>query len=369
MNFLKEKKGIIFTGSVVGILSVLLVHFGNPKNMGVCVACFIRDTAGALGLHRAEAVQYIRPEIIGIVLGAFLMAVGKKEFDARGGSSPFIRFILGFVVIVGALMFLGCPLRMILRIGGGDMNAVVGLAGFAAGIGVGILFLNKGFSLRRNYKLNKMEGYLFPVINVILIALLVTTPAYIFFSQKAGTPGASHAPIWIALGAGLIVGILAQRTRLCMVGGIRDLIMFKDSYLISGFIAIFVFATIGNLIFGFYKFGFDAQPIAHNDGLWNFLGMALAGWASVLLGGCPLRQLILSGEGNIDSVMAVLGMLVGAAFVHNFGLASSANGPTANGKAAVLIGFIVVLLISYFNIERAARVKLKGDAGANVNTN
>lgn len=368
MNFLKEKKGIIFTGAVVGILSVLLVYFGNPKNMGVCVACFLRDTAGALGLHRAEAVQYIRPEIVGIVLGAFLMAVGKKEFDARGGSSPFIRFILGFVVIVGALMFLGCPLRMILRIGGGDMNAVVGLIGFAAGIGLGILFLNKGFSLKRNYKLNKVEGYLFPAINIVLIALLVAAPAYIFFSQKAGTPGASHAPILIALGAGLIVGILAQRTRLCMVGGIRDLIMFKDSYLISGFIAIFVFATIGNLIFGFYKFGFASQPIAHTDGLWNFLGMALAGWASVLLGGCPLRQLILSGEGNIDSVMTVLGMVVGAAFVHNFGLASSAQGPTANGKAAVLIGFVVVLLISYFNIERV-KVKVKGDASANVSTN
>lgn len=356
---MKDKMGIISAGALVGILSVLLVKLGNPGNMGVCIACFIRDTAGALGLHRAEVVQYIRPEIIGIVLGAFIMSLSQKEFNVRGGSSPFVRFLLGFILMVGALMFLGCPLRMILRLGGGDLNAIIGLVGFAAGIGIGIIFLNKGFSLKRNYKLSKFEGFVFPALNVALLALLFSAPAFIFFSKK--TPGSAHAPIIISLIVGLVVGVIAQKTRLCMVGGIRDLIMFKDSYLISGFISIFVFATIANLIFGSYKLGFAGQPIAHADGVWNFLGMALAGWCSVLLGGCPLRQLILSAEGNIDSVMAVLGMFVGAAFCHNFSLASSAKGPTANGTTAVIIGFVVVALVSYFNMEKTTSVKMKGE--------
>ncbi|EJP6472096.1 YedE-related selenium metabolism membrane protein [Clostridium botulinum] len=360
-----SKKGIIFTGAVIGIISVILVYFGNPVNMGFCIACFIRDTAGAIGLHRAPIVQYIRPEIIGMVIGAFIMALSKNEFDARGGSSPFIRFSLGFIVMVGALMFLGCPLRMVLRLAGGDLNAIMGLVGFAVGIVIGIVFLNKGFSLKRNYKLNKSEGYLFPIVNIGLFILLVAAPAFIFFSKKG--PGSAHAPIAIALIAGLIVGILAQRTRLCMVGGIRDLIMFKDSYLISGFISIFIFALIGNLIIGKFKLGFIGQPVAHTDALWNFLGMVLAGWGSVLLGGCPMRQLILSAEGNIDSVITVLGMLVGAAFCHNFSLASSAKGATANGKVAVVIGFILVCAISYVNIEKNAKVKMKGDVSVGSN--
>ncbi len=54
---MKEKRGIIAAGAIVGILSVILVYFGNPINMGLCIACFIRDTAGSLGLHRAEVVQ------------------------------------------------------------------------------------------------------------------------------------------------------------------------------------------------------------------------------------------------------------------------------------------------------------------------
>ncbi|MGI6120016.1 MAG: YedE family putative selenium transporter [Desulfosporosinus sp.] len=360
-----SKKGIIFTGAVIGILAVLLVRFGNPVNMGICVACFIRDTSGALGLHRADVVQYIRPEIIGIVLGAFFMALGKKEFDVRGGSSPFIRFILGFVVMIGALMFLGCPLRMVLRIGGGDLNALIGLVGFAAGIIIGIIFLKSGFSLKRTYKLSKLEGYLFPMFNIGLLILLLTAPAFIFLSQKG--PGAAHAPVWIALAAGLIVGLLVQRTRLCMVGGIRDIILFKDTYLILGFISIIVFASLANLYFGFYKLGFTGQSIAHADGLWNFLGMTLAGWGSVLLGGCPLRQLILAAEGNVDSVLTVLGMSAGAAFAHNFSLAASAQGPSPNGKIAVLIGFALVLLISCFNLKQDMKVNIKGGVKVDAN--
>ena len=70
-RILLSRMGPIIAGIAVGILAPLLVHLGNPGNMGICVACFERDIAGALGFHRAAVVQYLRPEIMGIVLGAF----------------------------------------------------------------------------------------------------------------------------------------------------------------------------------------------------------------------------------------------------------------------------------------------------------
>jgi len=356
---LGEKKGIILAGGLVGLLSVILVHFGNPVNMGICIVCFIRDTAGGLGLHRAGVVQYIRPELIGIALGAWLMALKTGDFKARGGSSPLSRFILGFFVVVGALMFLGCPLRMVLRLAGGDLTALLGLLGFTVGIWIGIVFLNKGFSLKKTYSLNKAEGFLFPAMQVAFFLLLVIAPAFVFFSTSG--PGSMHAPIAISLAAGLLIGLAAQRTRLCMVGGIRDLIMFKDAHLISGFAAILVVAFVGALLTGNFSWGFEAQPVAHNDGLWNFLGMVLAGLGSVLLGGCPLRQIVLSAEGNIDSVITFVGMLVGAAFAHNFSLASSAAGPTPNGQVAVIIGLVVVVVIGIANVSTTSKVTMKGD--------
>ncbi len=350
---MKEKRGIIFAGAIVGILSVILVYYGNPANMGFCIACFLRDIAGGVGLHRASVVQYIRPEVIGLVLGAFIVSIKNKEFRTTGGSSPFSRFVLGAMVMIGALMFLGCPLRMVLRLAGGDLNALLGIGGYAVGIYFGVLFLNKGFSLRRSYKMPSIEGYIFPAVNLGLLVLLFAGAGFLFFSTEG--PGSMHAPIWIALAAGLIVGWLAQRNRLCMVGGIRDMILFRDSHLISGFISILLFAFAGNVIMGYFNLGFVGQPIAHNDGLWNFMGMLLAGWGSVLLGGCPMRQLILAGEGNTDSAISVMGMTVGAAIAHNFGLASSGAGPTANGQIAVIVSIIAVLIISVANSDFAAK--------------
>lgn len=351
----REKTGIVLAGIAIGVIASLLVLFGNPVNMGFCIACFLRDISGALGLHTAGAVQYIRPEILGLVLGSFLMALLRKEFSPRGGSSPLTRFVLGFFVMIGCLMFLGCPFRMILRLAGGDLNALFGLLGFVCGILVGVVFLNRGYSLKHTYKLPVLEGAAFSIIQVVLLVLLVAAPAFIYFSEAGAGPGALHAPILLSLAAGLIVGALAQWTRLCMVGGIRDLVLFREWKLLMGFLAILVSALISNLVLTavkagtFFTLGLEGQPVAHTDGLWNFLGMLLTGFGCVLLGGCPLRQLVLSGEGNTDSAIAVLGLAIGAAFAHNFGLASSVAGPTANGKVAVIIGIVVVAVIAVAN--------------------
>ena len=353
-NWLKSYGLIILTGIVVGIAALVLTAAGNPKNMGFCIACFERDIAGALGLHSAGKVQYMRPEIIGIVLGSMVAALAAKEFRARAGSSPAIRFVLGLFVMIGALVFLGCPLRMVIRLGGGDLTAAVGLLGFLAGILVGGVFLKKGFSLGRAYPVRKSEGFMLPGVMVVLLVLLVAAPQLLKASEEG--PGSMRAFWVISLAAGLIVGLMAQRSRLCMAGGLRDAFMLRDFTLLSGFLAIWITITIGNLIMGKYNLGMLSQPIAHTQHLWSFLGMALAGWGSILLGGCPLRQLILAGEGNGDSAVTVLGMVVGAAIAHNFGMAGNPDsvvdgvykvgGTSTVGMVAVILGFVVLAAIS-----------------------
>ncbi len=350
---MQEKRNLIIAGSIFGILAVGLVALGNPANMGFCIACFYRDIAGSLGLHSAAAVQYARPEIMGLILGSFVISTIKGEFKSRGGSSPFLRFIIAFFVMVGALVFLGCPFRMILRLAGGDLNALVGLFGFAAGIGVGGILLNRGFSLGRSYTQSRAEGTAFSAAALILVLIVLFLPMLLKASTSG--PGSQHAPLLISLAAGLVVGSLAQRTRLCMAGGIRDLFLFKDSTLLFGSVAVLVVAFILNLATGSFKPGFTGQPIAHTQWLWNFLGMGLVGYGSVLLGGCPLRQTILAGEGNSDSAVTVLGFLAGAAVSHNFGLASSAQGATAAGKIATIVGFAVITLIAVAVMKKHRR--------------
>lgn len=342
-RFLMPKTLIILAGLVMGILAALLVKWGNPPNMGICVACFMRDIAGALGLHRAGVVQYIRPEISGFVLGSFMAAYAFGEFRARGGSSPLVRFLLGALVMIGALVFLGCPIRATLRLAGGDLNGITGLAGVAAGALAGIFFLKRGYNLGRAVKIPVAAGWLIPLAMIGLLVLAIFPPGFIFSSENG--PGSQHVALGISLGVGLLVGFLAQRTRMCFVGAWRDVFLVRDGYLMSAVVACFLGALAFNLILGQFHLGFDGQPVAHSSHLWNFLGMALVGLAATLVGGCPLRQLILSGEGDTDAAVTVLGLFAGAAFAHNFGLASSGAGPSALGPWAVILGLIITVCL------------------------
>ena len=348
---MKKFLPVLLTGIVIGVCALALTAAGNPANMGFCIACFLRDIAGAIKLHSAAVVQYVRPEIIGIIVGAMAAALIKKEWKAVGGSSPVTRFLLAVVVMIGALVFLGCPLRMVIRIGGGDFNAIVGLLGFIAGIFVGTIALKKGFTLKRTYAQTCVEGSFLPIMFIVLMVLVALMPALFVFSTEG--PGSMTAPVVLALAAGVIVGVLAQRSRFCMAGGIRDSIMFNQWNLTLGLVAVIVTVLVGNLILGKFKPGFADQAVAHTDGLMNFLGMGIVGWGSVLLGGCPLRQLILTGEGNSDSAITVTGFVFGAAIAHNFGTASSGAGAGANGPAAVVACYIVLLLVTIFNVKAA----------------
>jgi len=355
-RFFASRQGIVLAGAVIGVLAPLLQKAGNPKNMGICVACFERDIAGALGLHRAAVVQYIRPEIIAFVLGATIAALLFREFKPRAGSAPIVRFILGMFAMIGALAFLGCPWRALLRLAGGDLNAILGLAGFVAGVTIGVQFLKAGYNLGRSNKTYTTIGWIMPIIMIGLLLLRIFAPKFseggaIFFSEQG--PGSLHAPLLISLGAGLVIGFLAQRTRFCTMGSIRDVVLMGDTHLISGVGALLVVAFLTNLILGQVHFGFFGQPVAHSSHLWNFLGMVLAGLAFALAGGCPGRQLFLSGEGDGDASVFVLGMITGAAFAHNFALAgtpdSVANGTVGGispyGMAAVILGLVVCLII------------------------
>ena len=358
-NFFASRWGIIGVGGIIGILASLLQKLGNPGNMGICVACFERDIAGALGLQRAGVVQYIRPEIIGFVIGSMIAAYRFKEFRPRAGSAPIVRFVLGAFAMIGALVFLGCPWRAVLRLAGGDGNAILGLLGLTGGIWIGTLFLKNGYNLGRTQSTHTTVGWMLPLIMLGFLVLMLIFPqvegqaqsGVLFYSLKG--PGAMHAPLITALIVGLGIGFLAQRSRFCTMGAIRDVVLFGQTHLLTGFLSLVVFAFLTNLALGQFHPGFAGQPVAHTMHVWNFAGMMLAGLAFALAGGCPGRQLFLSGEGDGDAAVFVMGMIVGAGFAHNFGLASSPKGVGPHGIAAVVVGLAVCLFIGFTMRKKA----------------
>ncbi|MHC1692730.1 MAG: YedE family putative selenium transporter [Sphaerochaetaceae bacterium] len=342
---------VIVGGALIGLIAAVLVKLGNPANMGFCIACFYRDIAGGLGLQTADKLQYVRPEILGLIIGGSITALAGGNFHSRGGSSTALRFFLGFFMVIGALVFLGCPLRMILRLAGGDLNAIAGVLGFTSGVILAAqFFLKKGFSLGRCYRQKAVAGWVFPAMTLVLLILVVAQSGWLKSNAK-------HAPVIVSILAGLMVGAIAQRTRICTAGSIRDAFLIKDYTLLWAVLAIFTGAVLGNLVFNAetVHIGFAGQNAAHTDGLWNFLGMFLVGICAVMLGGCPLRQTILASEGDNDAVATVFGMVFGGAAAHNFGTAASAKGVPLNGKLLVVAGIVFAIAVALVVIHENRR--------------
>lgn len=164
---------------------------------------------------------------------------------------------------------------------------------------------------------------------------------------------------FISLLFGLIIGYMAQRSRMCFIGGIRDYILVRDTYLLRGLFAFVITAAVlfylasiaGGDTYGypwyeretrrsvelardFYVFAACAIPdevlIAASQvnqikgvnlpggfmisyvGLGTIAASLGIGYLSTVANGCPLRQHVLAASGNRGARMYLVGFYVGA---------------------------------------------------------
>ncbi len=342
-----ESRKIIIAVGIIGLIMAVMVRFGNPINLGVCVPCYYEDLAATYGLQSVEIAQYIRPELLGFLLGAFILAKIRGEFKTRGGSSPILRFVLGFFMMIGILVFLSCPSSTIFRLATGDLNAVTGLVGHVVGIYIGIQFIKRGFSLGNSSSYPQPIGYIAPLVAIVILAFLILKPAFALFSGTG--PDAISTLLTsmvVALAAGLIIGAILQRTSFCTTRALRDAILFKNFTFLWALIAIFIVNVVATLILNPESIYISFYQLeAHSNHLWNFLAMLLTGITAVFLGACPLRQIILAGEGDTDAVVTILGLIAGVIAGRSFDLAATPLGVPTNGKIAVLVGIVVSIII------------------------
>jgi uncharacterized protein len=182
------------------------------------------------------------------------------------------------------------------------------------------------------------------VFALLLLLFLFLDPSFIKAGQKG--PAAARAPVPVSLLIGLAIGALAQRSGLCITGGIRNFFLAGERTLLNGVITAFIMALILSIFLGKFRLGMNGQPASHLSHGWTFLGMTLVGICSVLIDGCPFRQLIRAGQGEVDAAMATLGMLLGGALVYTWLLGSTSAGPTLPGKIAVLIGLAFSIAVA-----------------------
>ncbi len=154
---------------------------------------------------------------------------------------------------------------------------------------------------------------------------------------------------------GFIFGYLGQRSRLCFIGGMRDFVLIRDTYLIRGLFAFMISAFIGFLVFHFlspsiktfpwfingktvflkkwasmnikeephFMLPCPGDPISWSPKLLSHLLLAAiggfgVGFLSVFAGGCPFRQHIMAAEGSLSAISYLFGFLSGAVLFHKF---------------------------------------------------
>ncbi|MBU0480115.1 MAG: YedE-related selenium metabolism membrane protein [Proteobacteria bacterium] len=354
-----HKGWFVLMGAAIGVGALTLSYYGNPANTGLCVSCFMENTAGALGLHDNIRMQYLRPELIGFVLGAFMLSLYRKEFVPSGGSSPLIRFLIGFFLIIGCTIFIGCPVKMVLRLTSGDLGALIGLVGLIAGIYIGLEFVENGFQLGEPSPQPRSNSLIIPLFMAFLLVLLIIEPSFVYKSAKGS--GALRAPMLLSLGIGLVIGGLAQYTQFCITGGIARIFLWgprevlncpRSTGLLISLGSFFVFATVASILTGQFNPGLQGQPSSNDSYGWAFLGMMMVGFGSILIRGCPMRQLIASAQGDNDAGAAVMGMFAGAAMAQNWGLAGTPAGTPVAGQVAVLTGLLLMIVIGMMNRRR-----------------
>jgi uncharacterized membrane protein YedE/YeeE len=169
-------------------------------------------------------------------------------------------------------------------------------------------------------------------------------------------------PALVTLLMGVILGYLAQRSRMCFIGGLRDFILVRDKELLKGVAAFFVTAWLAFSVAGYFGLldlqapeyqGSDAAvqevaihrsietavnvaQVSHintaNDSVSEEPAVRLAssvfqlGWpililtvsAGVVIGlfstlanGCPTRQHVLASQGMKDSMFYLAGFYLG----------------------------------------------------------
>lgn len=117
---------------------------------------------------------------------------------------------------------------------------------------------------------------------------------------------------------GVILGYLGQRSRMCFIGGIRDFILVRDTYLLRGLIAFGLTAWLGFPLFGLLV-GARVGPLGFSDAVTvvlTIVGGFGVGYFSTLANGCPFRHHVLAGQGVRSSITYLAGFFAGAVIFH-----------------------------------------------------
>lgn len=147
-------------GIIAGILVVLpgvLLPLRFPASYSFCLSGHSRDLVNGIinwfsGLYLPQT--YISRKILllsspAVIAGAFTSAMIFRERRKIKASRPIISFLLGSAVMLIGIVIFGCPTRLIIRAGFGDVYGIAAALAMFIGVALAAIFLKLRWRLSK----------------------------------------------------------------------------------------------------------------------------------------------------------------------------------------------------------------------------
>ena len=313
-------------GIVLGTLNILLFAIKSPWGASGGINNWGENVYMLIGIFGLENAQPLSASFYGmlclfLVIGSFIGALLSKEFALR--IPPKGELIKGF--IGGSLMALGATFGIGCTIGAffSGMPAMSGGAIiFTIGLFLGVIVALKylmwemekfpKFSSGKSYNFlagtgksgiwQKWAGWIVLIITFII--------AYQYSDGN-------EVMAWFII-IGMLMGLISQRSRFCIVKAFRDPFMTGEASGSVGVMAGLFVGLFGFVIIKYFGIGVGDIALRAREMTWVFphfffraiIGGFIFGLGMTIAGGCAVGTLWRVGEGQVKLWASALGFLI-----------------------------------------------------------
>ena len=370
-------------GILLALLNILLFVIKYPWGASggyVNIGQNLFQSLGAKSLGTSTPISLHTVALLNIfiILGAFISSLFSKEFSIKVAPvGELVKGLIGGALMgIGATVGIGCTT-------GGFFSGVPALSG-------GALFLSLGFMLGTiialRYLLWEMEAL--PNISMgksctllpgtgkktgwqrWLGWILIVVVLYIFSNYTGKGTSLSKILGWHIFIA-LILGIILQRSRFCIVRAFREPFMTGESSAPVAVILSVLIVLIGFTVLKYFGVGnagetavraIEMKSVYANFWLRALIGGFIFGLGMTVAGGCAVGTLWRAGEGHLKLWMSIVGFVIMAPVSKGFivpavvkiipeSLRSKMFLPEYLGYTGAVVLLLVILLLWYMFVK------------------
>lgn len=325
-TFFAKHWPVWFGGVTLGLLNILLFAVKSPWGASGGINNWGENIYKLIGISAFENAAPTSSSIFGVlclvlILGSFIGALFSKEFALRiPPKGELIKgFIGGALMAIGATLGLGCTIGSffsgIPALSGG---AIIFTIGLFAGTIIALKYLI--WEMEKHPGISTGKSFTFLAVSKdkgkwqTWLAWILSIATFFLAYKVAGTNGVLA---WFII-SGLLMGLICQRSRFCIVKAFRDPFMTGESDGSVGVMAGLLITLIGFTAIKFFGIGAGETSIRAREMTWVFgqfwvrglLGGFIFGLGMTVAGGCAVGTLWRVGEGQVKLWMAALGFLL-----------------------------------------------------------